>query len=104
MDWANLLTTPISLVGVFAILAGLQKAGVDVIGIVKKLFVSEQSQKTLMDQISEILESQVKLRSHFNDETTVLLSDISKGIDQINNKHQEWDKFGIPTRDCEKKK
>lgn len=43
------------------------------------------------------------LRMHFNDELTPLLTDIRDGIKGIQNKFDEYDKYGFPTRDCKKK-
>jgi gas vesicle protein len=54
------------------------------------------------DEVKAILQSQGQLKQHYNEETTELLSRISEGIDRLNRKHDEWDKYGIVTRDCKK--
>lgn len=50
-----------------------------------------------------LLSEMESLSAHYNHETTDLLKDIRDGIRQINAKHNEWDKYGINTRDCAKK-
>ena len=42
------------------------------------------------------------LQTHFNDETTTLLKGIKDGVDKLGRAHEEYDKFGIKVRDCEK--
>lgn len=39
--------------------------------------------------------------NNYNHKQTDLLTDIRDGIKEINSKHEEWDKYGIKTRDCE---
>lgn len=40
------------------------------------------------------------LQLHFNHETTEYLKNISEGVTKLNAKHEEWEKYGIPTREC----
>lgn len=62
--------------------------------------VFKKNGNNIHDEIGRVLDSQFKLKEHFNDETTTLLTEIREGIQQINRKHDEWEKYGIPTREC----
>lgn len=55
-----------------------------------------------------LLSEMEELKLHYNHETTDLLTEIRdelrRGFGEIRTKHSEWDRFGVPTRDCEKNK
>lgn len=56
--------------------------------------------------LQPLLTEMETLSEHFNHATTDLLTEIRdelrRGLGEINNKHSEWERFGIPTRECKK--
>ena len=43
-------------------------------------------------------EEMQELKHHYNHETTELLTEINEGIKDLNRKHEEYEKYGIKTR------
>lgn len=113
MGWLALLQQPITqLVAILGIVAGLQKAGVDVAGLFKVLFGIKQGPVEQVDfdnrtALQQLLNQMETLSGHFNHETTELLTEIRDSLKEnfarINAKHDEWDRRGIPTEDCKNK-
>lgn len=121
MDFLSLLQQPITqIAAVVAVVAGLQKAGVDVGALFKALFGMKQSPTEKVDfdnrtALQQLLDQMQILSGHYNHDTTELLTEIRdslKGIGMqltsnftaIHAKHDEWDRRGIPTEDCKKNK
>lgn len=121
MEFWQLLEQPITqIAAVVAVVAGLQKAGIDVGALFKALFGIKQSPIEKVDfdnrtAMQQLLDQMTILSGHYNHDTTALLTEIRdslKGIGfQLNTnftaihaKHDEWDRRGIPTEDCKNKK
>lgn len=54
------------------------------------------------DLMQQVLGAMGTLSQHYNHETTDLLTDIRDGIREIIQKQNEWERFGIPTRESKK--
>lgn len=52
------------------------------------------------EQLQQLLKLMTGLAQHYNHDTTELLEDIRDGIRELIVKHEEYEKFGIPTREC----
>lgn len=52
------------------------------------------------EQLQQLLQLMTGLAQHYNHDTTELLEDIRDGIRELIVKHEEYEKFGIPTREC----
>lgn len=76
--------------------------------------VRERASKDWFNDISTIVKDQsdqIKLlgrlmgdlAQHYNHETTEILTQINAGIGKLISKHEEWEKYGIPTRECKQK-
>lgn len=104
MEWVTLATdlglTPLNIVLCLMLyFIGSQS------GIFPKFWKSQNPvEPQTREELQALLLQQMKtLTGHFNHETTGLLTKISDTLDLIIRKQEEWDKFGIPIRDCNEK-
>lgn len=58
----------------------------------------------LGEQIQTLIGMMSGLTKHYNHDTTELLGKISDGIGKLITKNEEWEKYGIPTRECREKR
>lgn len=63
------------------------------------------------EQISEVVRISGQLAEHYNHETTGLLTEmrdlltkLNSGLEKLHQQNSEWEKFGIPTRECKMEK
>lgn len=70
----------------------------------KKLGLGTSVDSASLSAIAALGDQMNALSQHFNHETTSLLQGIKDGVEALNRKHEEWEKYGIPTRECEKEK
>ncbi len=114
MHWLEFLQQPITqITAIVAVIAALQKAGVDVGALFKALFGIKQTPVENIDfdnrtALQQLLTQMEKLSGYYNHTTTELLTEIRDSLKEnfaeIHAKHSEWDRRGIPTEDCNNKK
>lgn len=121
LSWLQGLSAPLQLILVAILLIVFKD---DILAFIKARFgagnevevnlgenIAERSSKEWFDGITEIAQQQAQqikemmglmrgLQEHYNHETTELLQKISDGIGLLVQKHNEWEKYGIPTREC----
>lgn len=109
-ELSTILSQPITQIATLITVFGLlQKYGIDVAGFFKWLFQSKDGQDNsdVQDTLQSLFKEMESLRMYANHNTTELLEQIrdtlKDGFSSINTKHAEWDKYGINTRDCDKK-
>src|SRR3990167_3439155 len=96
-DWSTIALSVPSV----AIIIFLWKEGVIKFNLKRNGHGNESNNEALK---AEVKKEMVYLREHYNDKVTPLLEQIKDELVKVNTQHSEWDKFGIPTRECEKNK
>ncbi len=118
----TLLSQPLAQIAAIAgVVVGLQKYGIDVVGVIKTLFTDKKNlAQTTPDfdnrtALQSLMTQMETLSGHYNHDTTALLTEIRDSLTTlgtqltanftaIHSKHDEWDRRGIPTEDCKSNK
>lgn len=97
---SEIINVPIlQALGVVLVIAAAERMGIPLVTMLRSLMkLSGNGLEKKVDQ----------LNTHFNHETTELLTEIRDSLKEnfntIHTKHSEWDRRGIPTEDCQKNK
>lgn len=111
MEWASLLNVPLSIAGLIGIIAALQKAGVNVGGMVRGFLevrdagTAKESDADMRNVLQTMVYQMSELSNHFNHETTESQIRIEKALEKLlttsddtNRALQEILKYGIKCR------
>ncbi len=111
MDWSSILSAPLSIVGIIGIIAALQKAGIDIGGMLRSFLSvrdaesAHEATASLRNDFQKLLSQQEVLSEHFNHETTELLQKVVDKLGEMhdclklaNRKLDEQDKYGVKVR------
>lgn len=111
MEWSSILGAPLSIVGIIGVVAALQKAGVDIGGMLRSFLsvrdaeTAHEASASLRNDFQKLLNAQQVLAQYFNHETTNELREIKEGLSKMYDKQDETNqalreilKYGIKCR------